>query len=83
VALTRGRRRRTGRWPASGHGAPDASGHVWATLDRLWNRPNAGLLRAPALLVVGLVSRGRTRPDAGRLRQVVALVHPVMVTVGA
>jgi hypothetical protein len=35
MALTCGHGRRTGRWPAFGHGAPDVSSHVWPALDRL------------------------------------------------
>jgi hypothetical protein len=35
MALTRGRGRRTGRWPAFGYGAHDELGHVWLALDCL------------------------------------------------
>jgi hypothetical protein len=56
MALTHGHERRIGRWPASGHGAPNMSGHVWPTLDHLWNRPDAQTLGRHELLRVWLLA---------------------------
>jgi hypothetical protein len=56
MALTHGHMRRIGCWPASGHRAPNVSGHVWPALDRLWNRLDAQTLGRHELMHVRLLA---------------------------